>query len=68
MWLDSKYQTGQNSSLLWLFLVVAAAAKSAPKKVFDKEIPAREKILNMQCSSRYRSSQVWKLSHLSSLY
>ena len=23
MWLDSKHQRGQNSSLLWLFLVVA---------------------------------------------
>jgi hypothetical protein len=30
--LDSKHQTGQNSSLWWIFLVVAATSNGSPKK------------------------------------
>lgn len=41
LWLDSKYQMGQNSSLWWLFLVVVTAAKPEPT-IYDSEIHERE--------------------------
>lgn len=46
LWLDLKYQMGQNSSLWWLFLVVATAAEPEPT------IYAQNLVDDISCGAR----------------
>ena len=46
MWVDSKYQMGQNSSLLWLFLVVAVS-ESVRVRTVARQVP-----LSMELSGK----------------